>query len=387
MKKYIHQVVLVLFATTLFVSCKRDSPNNTNDIGFKEPNLPTSSYDYEEAAKKVSRSSSTNVKNEVATLGRVLFYERQLSVNNLISCGSCHVQSMGFADGRQFSPGFEFLQTPRNSPGIVNPSTMRNFFWDARAKDGLRDMVLMPVQNHLEMGIENLNYVVAKIEAIPYYKELFLDAYGSEKVTKDKIAQALEQFLASMAVTQTKFDENRPGNTSLNSLEEQGFNLFNSLHCGSCHSLSINGSWQSDVFANIGLDMTYSDDGVFSSGVPQFNNENYRGAFKTPNLRNIALTAPYMHDGRFATLEEVIEHYNSGVKPHKSLSWALTNSHLELMNQGRSLENQRPIIGEPTDPAKLSLTELEKSALVAFLKTLTDEEFIRNPMYSDPFAY
>lgn len=386
MKKYINKIVLVLSAVIFLASCKRDSPNNSKSVDFKEPNLPENSYDYRGAAFQVS--GAVSIDNEVATLGRVLFYERQLSVNNLIACGSCHVQSMGFADGRQFSPGFELLQTPRNSPGIANPATMQNYFWDARARTGLKDMVLMPVQNHLEMGIENLDYAAAKIEAIPYYKELFLDAYGSEKVTKDKIAKALEHFLASMAVTRTKFDKNRPGSgKTLNALEEQGHKLFTSLHCGSCHSLSISGSWQSDVLANIGLDMNYSDDGVFSSGNPLFEKEQYKGFFKTPTLRNIALTAPYMHDGRFATLEEVIEHYNSGIKPHENLSWALRNHNLEWRNRQLPKDEQRPIIGRPEDPAKLSLTEEEKAALVAFLKALTDNEFINSPFYSDPFAY
>lgn len=383
MKKYINKIALFVLAATLLASCKRDGLDGT--ASYREPNLPETSYDYKGNSIRVA--GFTRVENEVATLGRVLFYEKQLSANNHISCGSCHMQVFGFADGRKFSPGFELLNTPRNSPGIANPGTMRNYFWDARARTGLKDMVVMPVQNHLEMGIENLDYAVAKIEAIPYYKKLFLDAYGSETVTKEKIAKALEHFLASMAVTQTKFDMHTTGNVvEFNNLEEKGMQLFESLHCTGCHSVEINGAWQSDVLGNIGLDMTYSDDGVFSSGVELFKNEQYKGFFKTPTLRNIALTAPYMHDGRFATLEEVVEHYNSGVKPHRNLSWALRNSHLVWLNQQLPPEQQRPIIGGSNDPARLSLTEIEKAALVAFLKTLTDTRFINDPKYSDPFA-
>lgn len=382
MKKYIHKIVLLVGITTLMASCKKSSPQG--EIAYKEPSLPETPYDYTSAADKVNRNQM-KVTDAEATLGRVLFYEKALSVNNLVSCGSCHVQSMGFADGRQFSPGFEFTNTPRNSPAIINPGVMNNFFWDARVKD-LEEMVTMPVQNHLEMGIQNLDYAVEKINSIPYYAELFTKAYGTDKATKESMAKALANFLASMTITESRYDKSMRSNPiALNEIERHGQKVFSSLHCNNCHSIDANGSaWTSNVFANIGLDMEYKDEGIVN-----INNTSVSGSglFKTPSLQNIALTAPYMHDGRFATLEEVIEHYNSGVQPHPALSWSLTNHVQILKNQQLPPSLQRPIIGGDNDPVRLNLTELEKKALVAFLNTLTDDEFTKNPMYSDPFNY
>ncbi len=365
----------------LMASCKKDAPGGQAE--YKQPQLPATSYDYAALSKRLP-ANLINVTNDKATLGRVLFYDKTLSVNNFIACGSCHVQQMGFADGRQFSEGFELLNTPRNSPAIINAGAMRKYFWDARASTGLKDMVLMPVQNHLEMGIQNLKYVEAKLAAIPYYAPLFKKAFGSEEVTESKVREALANFLASVVTADNKFDKwsNSGQTTHFTALEKQGLELFNSLHCRNCHNLEIsNTSWSSERMANIGLDMEYKDNGAFDVGGWG------KGVFKTPSLRNIALSAPYMHDGRFNTLEEVVDHYNSGIVKHSNLDWSLTNANLEYMNSQLPTDKHRSIIGSSNDPAKLSLTDNEKTALVAFLKSLTDYSMISNPAYSDPFNY
>lgn len=311
---------LALFAT----ACKKDNPSGAAE--YKQPKLPDNSYDYVSMASKLS-SNNITVKNARATLGRVLFYDKNLSGNNTISCGSCHVQQLAFADGKRFSEGFEFLTTPRNSPAIVNAGAMTRYFWDARAVKGLEDMVLMPVQNHLEMGMENLRYVEAKVKAAPYYDKLFTDAFGSNEITESKIRTALANFLASMVTANNRYDVYKRTGQNYTELEKQGLALFNSLHCRDCHSVEINGgAWSSARMANIGLDLEYKDNGAFDVGGWA------KGVFKTPPLRNVALTAPYMHDGRFNTLEEVVEHYNSGIKPHPNLDWSLTNSNLEYRN-------------------------------------------------------
>lgn len=366
----------------LMASCKKDAPGG-GQAEYKQPQLPASSYDYVALSKQLP-SNLINVTNDKATLGRVLFYDRALSVNNFIACGSCHVQQMGFADGRQFSEGFELLTTPRNSPAIINAGAMRKYFWDARATTGLKNMVLMPVQNHLEMGIENLKYVEAKLTDVPYYAPLFKNAFGTEDVTEDRVREALANFLASVVTADNKFDKwAKSGQTShFTAIEKQGLELFNSLHCINCHNLDLSStSWNSERLANIGLEMNYKDKGVFNvSGVGE-------GVFKVPSLRNVGLTAPYMHDGRFNTLEEVVEHYNSGIVKHPNLDWTLTNQNLVSFNSWLPVDKQRPIIGSLDDPAKLSLTDNEKAALVAFLKSLTDYSMISNPAFSDPFNY
>lgn len=385
MKIQILKTLTLVAIVALVSSCKKDK-SNEGEYQYKEPNLPETSYDYFNEAEKLSGNQL--VENEVATLGRVLFYEKALSVNNTVACGSCHIQSLGFADGRQFSPGFEHLNTPRNSPGIVNVGTMQSFFWDGRAS-GLKNMVTMPVQNHLEMGIENFDYAVAKIKSIPYYKELFKDAYGSDTVDKNKIAEALNQFLTSIVTVNTKYDEGMTKKfNNFNASELAGQKLFTTLGCETCHNINPNGgSWRGQRFANIGLDTEYEDNGMYDPSQPQRNNIAYKGMFKAPELRNIALTAPYMHDGRFATLEQVVEHYNSGIKDHPSLSWTLTNEGLYDHMATLPQEFSRELVGNAKDTWRLNLSSDEKIALVDFLKTLTDNDMTRNPMFSDPFNY
>ena len=382
--QFLKTIVLVAIVA-LVSSCKKDNLNE-GEYQYKEPQLPETPYDYFNEAKKIDRNLL--VENDVATLGRVLFYEKALSVNNTVACGSCHIQSLGFADGRQFSPGFEHLNTPRNSPGIVNAGTMNSFFWDGRA-NGLKNMVTMPVQNHLEMGIENFDYAVAKINAIPYYKKLFKDAFDTETADKNKIATALTQFLASIVTVNTKYDEGMANKfMNFNASELAGQKLFTTLGCETCHGINLNGfGWSSERFANIGLDTEYEDNGMYDPTNPQRNNTAYKGMFKAPELRNIALTAPYMHDGRFATLEQVIEHYNSGIKDHPSLSWSLTNEGLQDHMSRLPQEFSREINGSGRDAWRLNLNSDEKKALVDFLKTLTDRDMMKKPMFSNPFNY
>ncbi len=384
MKRIIFKTFALSITFIFISSCKKNSP--TGGLAYEEPKLPQSSFAYKDAAKKLPKNT-IDVTDDRATLGRVLFYEKALSVNNLISCGSCHIQNMGFADGRQFSIGFETLATPRNSPAIINAGAMQSFFWDARARFGLQNMVLMPVQNHLEMGIDNLDYAVAKINARPYYKPLLEKAYGIKEITKPILAGALANFLASMTVTNTKYDIGEANNfTNFSIQEKEGLELFTTLECTSCHNIELQtgGNWIGQSFANVGLSEVYEDKGMLDQE-PFKNNDWFKGVFKVPSLRNIALTAPYMHDGRFATLEQVIEHYNSGVRKHPSLSFHLRNQALIAINDKQPFTKQRVIMGNGDDPWQLNLTQNEKDALVAFLKTLTDDDFISHPMYSNPF--
>ncbi|HYG14531.1 MAG TPA: cytochrome c peroxidase [Bacteroidia bacterium] len=378
MKKITVLSVFTIIAAVVSVSsCKREAPGG--EIKYQEPSLPAVSYDYN-ARASILTTNNHSVSNAKATLGRVLFYDKAMSVNNLISCGSCHHQNKAFSDGMQFSQGFEFKTTTRNSPAIINPGAMNTYFWDGRAT-GLDNMVLMPVANHIEMGLENVNYLVSKIASIPYYKPLFKDAYGSEDVNKTRIADALSDFLASMVTVNSKFDQAQPGGfQSFTTLEKHGLDLFNGAGCSDCHAIG-NFGWHGERFANIGLEMEYTDKGMGEVTAVQ----QHEGFFKVPSLRNIEITGPYMHDGRFKTLEEVIEHYNSGIQNHPNLDWSLRNQTLQMHNMALPPNLQRPIIGGPNDPFKLSLTETDKKALVAFLKTLTDVEYTTSPLYSDPF--
>lgn len=303
-----------------------------------------------------------------ATLGRVLFYDKILSSNNMISCSSCHLQESGFSDPDQFSAGFEGGLTGRNSMGISNAMYYENghFFWDERAST-LEEQVLMPIQDEVEMGL-TLTELVSKVEQQPYYPVLFEQVFGDDEVTPDRISKALAQFVRSIVSYQSKYDVgraqvNNPDQDFPNysDLENLGKDIFfgGRGDCAQCHTSDL---FVGDEARNNGLDAVLTDLGLGAVT----GNANDNGKFKVGSLRNIELTAPYMHDGRFETLEEVVEHYNSGVQASATL-----DNRLEQRNS--------------INPRRLNLTNQEKEALVAFMKTLTDQELISDEKFSSPF--
>ncbi|WP_445750098.1 cytochrome-c peroxidase, partial [Polaribacter sp.] len=314
------------------------------------------------------------ITNEGATLGRVLFYDKSLSANGTIACASCHKQDKGFSDDEVLSIGFEGGFTGRHSMTLINARFYQRgrFFWDERAST-LEEQVLMPFQDPVEMGM-TLDEVVSNVEKQSYYPELFESAFGSKEITADKISKALAQFVRSIVSFNSKYDQGRalvnaPGANFSNftAQENMGKNLFFQTipngggACFGCHTteafISANPGPQ-----NNGLDAISTTD---TGAGAVFSNPIFVGRFKTSTLRNIELTAPYMHDGRFATLEEVVEHYNSGIQAHPTLSPALTDGN--------------------GNPIRLNFTETEKAALVAFLKTLTDTSVSSNEKWSNPF--
>lgn len=356
-------------------------------------NLPSSPFDYE--SLNLPNHFTTNVPgqplptsvngldntpidnpvtNEGATLGRVLFYDKKLSINETTSCASCHKQDKGFSDDATLSIGFDGGTTGRHSMTLINARFYQRgrFFWDERASS-LEEQVLMPLQDPVEMGM-TLDQVVNVVQEQSYYPELFQQAFGSEEITIDKISKALSQFVRSIVSYSSKYDTGRslsasPGANFPNFTNEEnlGKNIFFQTipngggACFGCHTteafVSANPGPQ-----NNGLDASSLTD-LGAGSV--FTNPIFIGRFKTTSLRNIELTAPYMHDGRFKTLEEVVEHYNSGIQNHPTLSPALTD------------DNGNPI--------RLNLNETEKSALVAFLKTLTDTTIETETKWSNPF--
>jgi cytochrome c peroxidase len=341
-----------------------------------EPVLPAQPYSYAAnlpphflAAVMLQQDNTpagNPVTNAGATLGRVLFYDKRLSSNRTVSCGSCHQQAAGFSDPRNFSIGLAGGLTSRNSMGLTNARWYQRkaFFWDERAAT-LEDQVLHPIQNTIEMGM-TLTDLIARLSTESFYGPLFTAAFGSTEINADRISRALAQFVRSLVSTRTKYDEGVATNFSNFTAEENlGRRLFNGevgpATCATCHG--------TDNFSpgprinNNGLENPYVDKGLGAvSLAPQD-----EGLFKVPSLRNIALTAPYMHDGRFATLEEVVEFYNSKVVAHPNLS--------------PPLRARPPAQG----PLRLNLTAAEKAALVAFMKTLTDTSLTSDVRFSDPF--
>jgi cytochrome c peroxidase len=315
--------------------------------------------------RPVMNFQGISVSDEGATLGRVLFYDTQLSINNAVACASCHKQADAFADkGLAGSIGFGGKVTPRNSMAICNVGFNNNLFWDSRTQS-VRDLVLQPIQNHIEMGMEEPEKLVTKLSAIDYYPELFAKTYGDPEITTDRISDAVSQFLVTMVSCNSKFDEGENSEfANFSPLEKMGHQLFFSdkAKCGQCHTGAnfsapdgFNDPYGGPTIkgtANIGLAINYKDNGKGN------------GHFKIPSLRNIALTAPYMHDGSLQTLEEVVEHYNSGIQAHNELD--------NRLKPGNA-------------PQRLNLSNLEKQALVAFLHTLSDESIVKDPKFSNPF--
>jgi cytochrome c peroxidase len=413
---------IAIGASIMAISCKKETPGagSTSNLFLQVPKLPNvvNNYSQPEFPSYLNMSQTTFsqlVNDDVATLGRVLFYDKNLSINNATACASCHLQSMGFADGMAASKGFSFNETLRNSMSIVNVWRQQGFFWDLRERD-LSSMVLKPIQNHVEMGFNNMDYVVNKLKDVTYYKPLFEKAYpnqfvsqGQSLINKENISQAITQFLKSMVTYNSKYDIGKESNFANFTVQElAGKDIFtNKMGCNSCHSEpEFAPSW-GNAYANIGLDMDYKDKGVnintFSGNPNPINpgQENTpEGLFKIPSLRNIALTAPYMHDGRFATLEEVVEHYSSGIKNHPNLNWELIN----IRSNFNSPDNIDPRVGLPGKPGffnnggtssnpdeigkpkRWNLTDEEKSNLVAFLKTLTDYKLTHDAKFSNPFV-
>lgn len=398
--------LIALAGLLLLASCtKKDdtatndqSTNNTSNISdtpvdqtdaeilAAKLNLPTQLFNYANQPLPnyltngpVDAADNTPLDNPItdagATLGRVLFYDKMLSANNTIACASCHKQANGFSDDKAFSLGFEGGSTDRNSMGLTNARFYQpgHFFWDERANT-LEDQVLMPIQSTVEMGL-TLQELVNRVQAQDYYQVLFRMAFGDSTVTSERISDALAQFVRSIVSYQSKYDEglqqtgNAPpggpgGNQNLpnfTALENQGLQLFFSGRAGNCAACHGTTAFVAPAARNNGLDLVNTDKGV--GGVN--GNPNDEGKFKVPSLKNIGLTAPYMHDGRFATLEEVIEHYNSGVQANPNLD-------NRLMRNGQ--------------PQRLNLTDQEKEALVAFLNTLTDYSVITDEKFSDPFV-
>jgi cytochrome c peroxidase len=314
-------------------------------------------------AQRFDNTPSDNpVTDHGATLGRVLFYDTRLSVNDTISCGSCHVQKHAFVDPNRFSRGFAGGLTDRHAMSLVNLRYVprARFFWDERAGN-LEQMVLMPIANPVEMGRE-LSTLPAALARDDRYAQLFRLAFGDAAVTVDRVGRALAQFLRSMVSYQSRYDAGlalvRSADddfANFTRTENRGKALF-LRNCSVCHLPLQQAHFVLLSPANTGLDDNARD---ADGGVGDITlNPRELGHFKSPSLRNVEFTKPYMHDGRFSTLEAVIDHYSSGGRDHPN-------------KDGRMLP--------------MNFTESEKEALVAFLKTLTDTTFLTDPKFSDPF--
>jgi len=374
--------VIVGSFALLIVACKKNNDVSVSSAWSNVLNIPDQPYNYAAitlpaylATPAIAGQINTPANNAItdwgATLGRVIFYDKNVSINKAVSCASCHKQNLGFSDNLALSKGFNNGNTGRNSMGLTFAAYYPNgrFFWDQRSAT-LEIQTLMPIQDQVEMGM-NLDTLVNRFKSTTYYPALFAQAFGDNNITSDRISKALSQFVRSIVSYESKYDVGRatlPVNAApptfnfanFTAQENRGMQLFNSpqLACGVCHGTE---TFTAPGARNNGLDLVTTDRGFGAVN----NDPNNDGKFKVPSLRNIELTGPFMHDGRFATLEDVVEHYNSGVKAHPNLDNALKQPNGQ--------------------PRQLNLSVADKAALVAFLKTLTDTKLMTDVKYSNPF--
>lgn len=332
----------------------------------------------------LNEAAQTSSEARKALLGRVLFYDTQLSATGETSCATCHKQAAAFSDDLAFSKGINGAVTKRNSIALGSVPTFApaisgygrsgdeeaarvegdvKFFWDERAET-IKEQSEATIQDELEMG-KDLHQLSSELKEQEMYKILSFKAFGTTDLTPDRITLALEKFTSSITSMNTRFDQMVDRQISGRSLEGmftdseiRGMELFNN-NCSSCHGTSM--AKPALSVANNGLDLVYADKGLGG----RTGNAADDGVFKVPFLRNVALTAPYMHDGRFATLREVIDHYSEGIADHSNLSPQLRSFN------GRARQ--------------MNFSEADKQALLDFLQTTTDETVLVDEHFSDPF--
>jgi len=364
MKRKIITTVAILFISIFLVFACKKKKDETIDA----PQAENSPYELEYGSLPQPNIPIDNkLTYQGVKLGRMLFYEKMLSKDNSISCGSCHNQKTAFSDTSRLSKGVGGSLGKRHAMAVFNMLWNSNeFFWDGRAHL-LRNQSLMPIQDNLEMN-ETLENVVNKLNMNKLYSAQFNQAFGSSEITPEKISLALEQFINSIVSFNSKYDDYLAGKAMLTTVEERGRFLFfteynpsfpneSGADCQHCHG---GANFENDKYMNNGIDDNTSLNDVGREAVT--NNPNDKAKFKVPSLRNVELTPPYMHDGRFNTLEEVVNQYN-------------------LVKNSNYLD---PAFQQQL-PNGLQLNVADKAALVAFLKTLTDTKLISDSKFSNPF--
>lgn len=378
-------IAFLLVFSLIFTACNKDLEfaNRYYDEAdyevlnrhLKLPELPFNyNIDY---PNYINTFVNTNIDYNRATLGRVLFYDKSLSSDKSVSCATCHKQELAFSDNVAFSPGAEGKVTTRNSIALGSVINFRlyygdevfngiPFFWDNRANT-IQEQSRGTLANPNEMNM-HMSQVQSRVNSLEYYKPLTKKAYGKETLSQEEILDAIAEFTNSITNYNTKFDKsldvyfNQTRSTSVqgislanfNAEENRGKDLYLS-NCASCHGTVAGRPGKTE--GNNGLYANYKDLGMgaIDGGTPRF---------KIPTLRNILLTAPYMHDGSLKTIDDVLEHYSSGIKNTVGL-----NQELKTGNE----------------PKRMAFSESDKKALKAFFATMTDDVVTSDPKFADPF--
>jgi cytochrome c peroxidase len=351
---------IILIIALLFAACDKDDNSDDNYV-----NQPTS------APLNIPQIFSDNILDPVipidnpqtvegVALGKKLFFDPLLSADNTQSCATCHSPENAFTDSSRFSDGIDGVFGNRNSMPLFNLAWNYDdkFFWDGRVFS-LEHQALEPVTNPIELH-NTWEEVVDRLEQHPEYPNMFKMAFGNGQVTKEKATKAIAQFERTLISANSKFDRHLLGQATLTPQEQNGLNIFmdeSRGDCFHCHGNPNNPLWTDNAFHNNGLDATFTDLGLGEvTGDPGDN-----GKFRSPSLRNLAYTAPFMHDGRFATLDEVINHYSEGLQSSPTI-----DPLMKKVNEGG-----------------VQLSQQDKNDLKAFLLSLSDPSFINNPDFQN----
>lgn len=360
-------IFILLASSTVLVSCRKDPKpyvGDTTPYKYDYPQL------FDSYLPAIAESQDNPTTEEGVELGRLLFFDKRLSEGNVQSCGSCHFPANSFSDTSQYSIGVDGISGTRNAMPIINAAWMnQGLFWDGRSAS-LESQAFEPVVNPVEMH-ESWPDAVAKLQADSQYPFLFERAFGSSQIDSVNVAKAIAQFERTLISGNSPFDKFLAANKATGSsgwseanelLAFQGFAIFmdeNKGDCFHCHGDQFNPLWTDNLYHNNGLDAVITDKGLGEVTGNSIDD----GKFKTPTLRNLAFTAPYMHDGRFATLEEVIQHYSSGLQNSPTVDPLMKN----VSSGGNNLNPQ------------------EQNALKWFLLSLSDSSFVNNPAFADPW--
>lgn len=345
--KHLKIYLALLASIALLYACSKREVAKTPEttIKFVKPtNFPSPTYQFE----------GNPLSNKAFALGKKLFYDVRLSADKSVSCGSCHQQFAAFAQlDHSVSHGVNNCLGKRNAPVLFNLAWQKEFFWDGGAKN-LEIVPVNAITDACEMATD-LNTIVAFLKSTSPYPTLFAEAFGQNTITSQNLLRALTQFTATMVSANSKYDKvmRNPQQYAFTAEEQQGYQLFKDK-CASCHAepLFTDLSYRSN-----GLDQNSADEGrKIITGL-----ESDKGKFRVPTLRNIELSSPYMHDGRFNSLEKVLAHYNAGVQLTANLD---------------------PIL-KANGQTGIALSTLQKQQIISFLKTLTDDEFIKNKIFSE----
>lgn len=339
------QLTVILFFLAGIYACRKELTESFT--GFQQPAyFPAPAYHF----------ATNPVTQDRFELGRKLFYETQLSANNTISCASCHIQTAAFTHhGHAVSHGIYDRMGTRNAPPIMNLAWNTTLMWDG----GIVDLDLQsvaPITNHLEMD-ETMPNVMSKLRSSPEYRELFKKAWGSEEITANDFLKSLSQFMAMCVSANSKYDSvmRQEAGVQFTAQEAAGRQIVQQK-CGGCHKEPL---FTDNSFRNTGLTPSSVND-AGRNLVTQHDTDLYK--FRVPSLRNLAWTSPYMHDGRFLTLDAVLNHYTLHVQP---------------------MPNLDPLLLQGPQPG-IPLTPDERAKIIAFLNTLNDRSFLLDKRFSAP---